>query len=115
MIEGIYYVWQASDVSSSSSLPAAQRQPGVLHTSPGGVRRKRITRRIGYGRDDAAGDDHAAGAPMPTTRATAGMHIMHQLPAPHMLQDKLHGQILRSACLLQPLRVANGWHIASPE
>lgn len=60
---------QGSDLSSSSSVVSSV-QP-ALSPSPGGVRRKRITRRVGYARD-AADDDNDAALPR-SVPATPGV------------------------------------------
>jgi hypothetical protein len=104
---------QGSDVSSSSSVVLSV-QP-ALSPSPGGVRRKRITRRVGYARD-AADDDNDAALPRsvpatpgvsttdggqqkypqdfcPVTQGTNSMHggsIVPQEPRSHSMAQSYH-------------------------
>lgn len=64
---------QGSDVSSSSSSVVSSLAP-VRALSPGGVRRKRITRRVGYARD--AADDEDDVTPPRSSHAPSGRILL---------------------------------------
>ena len=69
---------QGSDVSSSSSTAASRPAPGV--PSPGSaVRKKRITRVVGYARGAADDED---GAPQPAARTAPPPAGKAPLPGP---------------------------------